>query len=313
MGRLAQKIIASFVCWTSFAPPNTLLVLFAELVWSSSLYSLSEEDYTDNTESRSGSCYSTIINAPPISHPGLRRLHAHGKYNNNNTAEVWTPRTLANGRLAPLQDSPQKKRALSPALRIATQHITALSLLARRARRSSLSHQDLVELMAGICCGGQRLASINPQSLSPLEDCIRMTTLVHYFADVVPFEEGDEPRIAHLTDGVQAQLSAIDLEVLLQEWPEVMLWIKIVVGIIAKAETWMFFQDLLRLTCGHLKILKWGGVINVIDKFQPISSEPFLGCCEMFWLSSRTLKSVRIDGGQIRRHVHATEEILDEV
>ena len=313
MGRLAQKIIASFVCWTAFAPPNTLLVPFAELVWPSSLYSSSEQDQDDNPESHIGPCYSTLFDVPPISHPSFRKLDVRGKYNSKDMAEVRTTKPLTSSQLTPLQDSPQNMRTLSPALRTVTQHITALSLLARRARRSSLSHQDLVDLMAGICCGGQRLASISPQTLSPLEDCIRMTTLVHYFADVVPFEDGDEPRIIHLTDAVQAQLLTIDLEVLLEEWPEVILWIAIVVGVFAKTETRIYFQDLLRLTCGHLKILKWGGIINVIDQFQPISSEPFLGCCEMFWLSSRTLKSVRIEGGQIPRRTYATEEVLGEV
>ena len=309
MDRLAQKIIASFVCWTSFAPPNTLLVPFAELVWSSSFYTSTEK--VECPESHTGAYYFTILNPARSNQSGSRRAHAPGKTNNVKEAEANTANNPFVGRLAPLQD-PNPTRTIAPVLRIATQHITALSRLARRARHSSLSHQELAELMAGICCGGQRLGSIKPEKLTTLEDCIRMTTLVHYFADVVPFEGEDEPRITHFTEGVRAQLLTIDLEAQIQEWPEVFLWIAVVMGVFSKEDSWIYFQDLLRLACGHLKILKWSGVIEVIDQFQPISSEPFLEICEAFWMTSRTLKSVRLAGGKIRGHIYTTE-ILDEV
>ena len=291
MGRLAQKILASFACWTSFAPPNTLLVPFAELVWSSSLDSSSTEDDASNPDFYSDSLYPSAIKAVSIGSPHSRKSHGKRK----NSVGVSTGGTSTDCPPPSRQRHPHETRSLSPALNIAIQRMTALSLLARRARCCSLSYQELVELMAGICCGGQRLASIRPKSLSPLEDSIRMTTLVHFFADVVPYEDGDEPRIAHLTDSVQGKLSFIDHESLLDDWPEALLWISIVVGVFAKGNTWAFFQDLLRLTCGRLKILRWSGINNCINQFQPISSEPFLGFCKAFWLSSRALKAVQIE------------------
>ncbi len=136
-----------------------------------------------------------------------------------------------------------------------------------------------------------------------------MTTLIHFFADVVPFEEEDESRSTHLTESVERRISSIDLELLLNDWPEVELWMAIVVGVFAKAETWTFFQDLLRLFCGRLKLLKWDAVIDVVDHFQPISSKPFLRCCKVFWVSSMALKSVQIGLGQMRRHTVLGSEI----
>ena len=298
MGPLARKIIASFACWTSYAPPNSLLVPFSTLVWSSSLYSSSDEDHASTLEFRSDSLYSTTITPFLTSDSGLRKSHD----NDNNLAEARTYPLSPHSPSSPLQYHPQNIQTLSPALCVAIRRITALSLLARRARQSSLSHQELAELMAGICCGGQRLASVCPHALSLLEDCIRMTTLIHFFADVVPFDSGDEPPITHFTDSVQSKLSSMDLDVLLYEWPEAALWISIVAGVFAKGETWIYFQDLLRLTCGRLKTMKWDGIISVIDEFQPMSSEPFLECCEAFWLSSRALRSVRIELGRICRH-----------
>ena len=297
MESLARKILASFACWTSYAPPNSLLVPFSTLVWSSSPYS-SAEDHASAREPHNHSFYSAIVKKGPTVDYGLCKP----RDNDHDPAEAMTEPSSPSSSPCPLQYHSQNIRVPSSTLCIAIQRITALSLLARRARQSLLSHQELAELMAGICCGGQRLASVNPDNLSFLEDCIRMTTLIHFFADVVPFDRGDEPPITHLTDSVQSKLLSINLDFLLNDWPEVLLWISIVVGAFAKGETWTFFQDLLRLTCGRLKILKWNGIISVIDEFQPISSKPFLECCEAFWLSSLALKSVQIELGRMCRH-----------
>ena len=310
MGRLAQKIVASFVCWTSYAPqnPGSLLVPFSTLVWSSSLHFSSDEDTANIVETHSDSLYPLISRPNHIDEFSLRTSRDEG----NNAAQGLTYPTPTSSPPLSSQNHLQNKRTLSPALCKAVGRIAALSLLARRARHSSLSHQELADLMAGICCGGQRLASINPLSLSPLEDCIRMTTLIHFFADIVPFEEADEPPITYLTESVQARLSSIDLEVLLREWPERLLWISIIVGVFAQAGTWTFFQNLLRLTCRLMKILRWDDVTDVLDSIQPISSEPFLRCCKSFWLSSQALKSIQIELSQISGHDDLVDDCLNQ-
>ena len=305
MARLAQKIVASFACWTSFAPPNTLLIPFAELIWSPSIYASGERKDPNVVELVNDS-HSSIISE----HLPLPTIRMQKTYDNDYTSpELHFISETLSGRPCPPREPPRYSRNLSPPLLKATQRVTGLSFLARRARDSPITLQEQAELLAGICCGGQELASLNPRTLSPLEDCIRMTTLIHFFADVVPFEEEDESRITHLTESVERRISSIDLELLLDNWPEVGLWMAIVVGVFAKAETWTFFQDLLRLFCGRLKLLKWDAVIDIVDQFQPISSKPFLRCCKVLWVSSMALKSVQIGLGQMRRHTVLGSEI----
>ena len=296
MDRLAQRILASFACWTSFAPPNTLLIPFAELIWTSSVFPALKKKEDPSVNS-----------AYEVPNP---TIDVHNTDDNDDTQSKQPYIQRKFSEPCCLLRQPQDLRNLSPPLFKAGQRITSLSMLARRARNSTLSLQEQAELLAGICCGGQELASLKPSTLSPLEDCIRMTTLIHFFADVVPYEEGDEPRIIHLTAAVERNIACIDLELLLNEWPEVGLWIAIVVGIFAKEEQWSFFQDLLRQFSTRLKPLRWETVTNILNQFQPISSQPFLKSCRAFWLSSLALRSAQFGLGQMGRPTGIAAEIL---
>ena len=292
LGPLARKCMASFACWTSHAPSHSILVPFTTLVWPSTLNHSNHENQVDISEEpfpTSSFPDSTIVRHLSTGYYGWKTSPGYGKPHPSSSSPSDLPNVPTQHHLQP-PTYHNTTTNFSPTLRTATQRITALSTLARRSRTSTLSHQELAELIAGICSGGQRLASMKPASLSPIEDCMRMATLIHFFADVVPFDDGDESPIIHLTDKIRGKLHHVEIDILLLECPELCLWLALVSGAFASDETCSFFQTLCRRACGRLGIRSWdGGVIACIDSFQPISSDPFLRACKAFWLSSRVL------------------------
>ena len=178
---------------------------------------------------------------------------------------------------------------LSKALLTVLQRFDGLSILSKKARENRLTRQEIQTLIIGICRGGQPLFGIKDYCMSPLEECCRNTTYIHFYADIVPFEDSDGPLIVRQTEKIQATLLKIDALALLNDWPNVCLWIALTSGAFAVDDHWTWFRIFLREACDRLKVKTWDDVASISNEFLRMSCDFFVQRCKGFWESSMAL------------------------
>ena len=178
---------------------------------------------------------------------------------------------------------------ISIALLTILQGLDGLSILSKKARESTLTRKEIQALMIGICRGGQPLFSIKDYCMSPLEFCCRNTAYIHFYADIVPFDDSDGPPIIRQTEKIHATLLKIDAQALVNDWPNICIWMALVAGAFAVDDHWTWFRIFLREACDRLMVKTWEDVASISNEFLRMSCDSFIQRCKNFWQSCMTL------------------------
>ena len=179
---------------------------------------------------------------------------------------------------------------LSNELLVIFQQIRGLSVLSKKARENRLTRREIHALVTGICRGGQRLFGMKDYCMSPLEICCRHTAFIHFNADIVPFDDDGLP-IIRQTEKIHTILLTIDAQALVNDWPNVCLWIALTSGAFAIDEHWAWFRTFLKDSCDRLLVKTWEDVIAVLNTFLPMSCDQFIQRCKGFWQSCMMLNT----------------------
>ena len=110
------------------------------------------------------------------------------------------------------------------------------------AKTKNLSVATAKELLSYIWYNFRTLTQTNEMRHTEFEDCVRHAIVIYAYAKIFADPAGE---ISWLAEPIKDQLLRVDIERLLHECPEAMLWICLVIGPFAKGETRNWFFDLL--------------------------------------------------------------------